>query len=202
MHHSGHYVSYEKVLNNYNDRLNSTKNSNNGFKWVLMCKWLQRVKSLSQQVFPRVTEELAFRNLYNKLGFYCQKMDDTRGSDFVMAHSQGFSEVVFLLDAQTSWVLTSTGLFFYWLALNLTVRTGTVGVCHLLSGTTVQFRCQAFVYFVLPTCLDHARGEQHMASGLYNKPVGYAIIMDLSRNVHMNRLYYKAYKHHLMDDIL
>lgn len=41
-------------------------------------------------------------NLNYKLGFYCQKMDDTRGSHFVMAHSQDFSEVVFLQDAQTT----------------------------------------------------------------------------------------------------
>ena len=69
-------------------------------------------KGLSQQVFLRVSEELAFMNLNYKLGFYCQKMDDPRASHLAVAHGQVFSEVVFSLDAQTSCVLTSTRLFF------------------------------------------------------------------------------------------
>lgn len=78
-----------------------------------MCKWLQRVKGLSQQVFPRVTEELASMNLNYKRGLYCQKMADARRSHFLMACSRDFSEIVFLLDAETSCVLTSTWLFSY-----------------------------------------------------------------------------------------
>lgn len=85
---------------------------------------------------------------------------------------------------------------FYWLALNLTARTGTVGVCQLLLGTTVQFWCQAFVCLVLPTCLDHAWGTQYTVWTMVYRInlLFYTVTMDLSRNVHMNRLYWKAYK--------
>lgn len=100
-----------------------------------------------------------------------------------------FSEVVFLLDAQTSWVLTSSGLFFIDLPWIWRLGQAQWGCVIYYQVPQCNFNVKHYVYFVLPTCLDHARGAQHMASGLYDKPVGYAIIMDLSRNVHMNSLY-------------
>lgn len=141
-----------------------------GFRWDLMCKWLRGVKGVSQQVFPSVTEELAFMNLNYKLGCYCQKMDDGTGSHSAMAHSQGF-----LVKCCFHWMHKQASFFlphsccFYWLALDVTVRTGSVGGCQLLSGTTVQSWCQPFVYFVLPTCTDCAWGAQHMDGGLKEK---------------------------------
>lgn len=51
---------------------------------------------------------------------------------------QDFSGVVFLLDARISYVLTSKWLFFYLLAVNLTVKTDAMGGLSL-SDTAGQF---------------------------------------------------------------
>lgn len=96
-------------LNCYYNQVNSTKNWTDGFKWILLCKWIQRVKGLSQQVFPRVMEELAFLNLNYKLGFHYEKMEAL----ILWWHTARISVncffffFFFLLDVQTSCVLTS-----------------------------------------------------------------------------------------------